>query len=198
MNVTLCKQPFEYIIIDDTYTDEELKLIFLELDFFTLSGKLMGAEHTGTAKDFEGRDLKSNKGLFLDDAFSNRDFSNILNLNRKIYEATSNEPSVILKQLHRSNNDSTLVSYYENNSHYKAHDDLSYLTSLTYLYKQPKKFQGGELVLVDYGLVFEPWFNRTYIIPSVVRHEVTKVTMEISDCNKGMGRYCITNFICTI
>lgn len=195
MNITLCKHPFEYIIIDNTYTEYELKLIFSELDFFTLSGKLVGPEHTGTATDGEGRILKNNKGLFLDDVFTNRTLSNILNFNRKIYKINLNEPSVILKHLHKSNADATLVSYYENNCAYGAHDDTALLTSLTYLYKQPKKFEGGELVLTDYGLVFEPWFNRTYIIPSVVKHEVTKVTMEMSDCNKGLGRYCISNFI---
>jgi hypothetical protein len=50
LQATLCREPFEYIIIDNTYTDEELKLIFLELDFWAVSGNLMGPEHTGTAK----------------------------------------------------------------------------------------------------------------------------------------------------
>ena len=63
------------------------------------------------------------------------------------------------------------------------------------MYKQPKLFEGGNLILTDYGYQFEPWFNRTYIMPGVVEHEVTEVTMKAEDCGKGLGRYCISNFI---
>jgi len=50
-------------------------------------------------------------------------------------------------------------------------------------------------VLTEYGYAFEPWFNRTYIMPGVVEHEVTEVKMRAEDCGKGLGRYCISNFI---
>lgn len=198
MQVTLCKEPFEYIIIDNTYTEEELKLIFLELDFFSLSNHLLGPEHTGTAKDKNGNAKKNNKGLFLDDAYRERKHSNILKFNRKVYEITVNQPSVILNFLRSSNRDFTLISYYENESNYKSHQDSSILTAMTYLYKQPKSFEGGNLILTDYGYQFEPWFNRTYIIPGIVEHEVTEITMNPEDCGKGLGRYCISNFISKI
>jgi Rps23 Pro-64 3,4-dihydroxylase Tpa1-like proline 4-hydroxylase len=87
------------------------------------------------------------------------------------------------------------VSYYENEAHYSSHKDYSVLTAVTYLYKQPKAFEGGDLVLTEYGYAFEPWFNRTYIMPGVVEHEVTEVKMRAEDCGKGLGRYCISNFI---
>ena len=196
MQVTLCKEPFEYIIIDNTYTDDELRLIFLELDFWTLSGSLMGIEHTQSARwEHNGLPKKQNKGVFLDDVYVNRNHSNILKFNRKIYKTELDKPSVILKMIRDSNYDSTLVSYYENEDHYKSHHDELTITALTYLYKQPKAFEGGDLVLTDYEYVFEPWFNRTYIIPGVVNHEVTEVKMRAEDCGKGLGRYCISNFI---
>lgn len=195
MQVTLCKEPFEYIIIDNTYTEEELKLIFLELDFWSLSNNLMGPEHTGTATWGDGTPKKKNKGVFLDDVYINRNHSNILKLNRKIYNIQVNEPSVVLNFLKDSNYDTTLVSYYENEMHYKSHRDASVITAITYLYKEPKLFKGGDLVLTDYGIAFEPWFNRTYIMFGIVEHEVTEVTMKQEDCGKGLGRYCISNFI---
>jgi len=195
LKITLCKEPFEYIIIDDTYTAEELKLIFLELEFWTISGHLMGPEETGTAKWEDGSPKKSNKGIFLDGAYTNRNYSNILKFNRKIYNLEINQPSVINNFLKSSNYDTTLISYYENGSSYKSHKDESVLTTVTYLYKQPKAFEGGNLVLTDYGYQFEPWFNRTYILPGVIEHEVTEVLMKSEDCEKGLGRYCISNFI---
>jgi hypothetical protein len=62
LQATLCREPFEYIIIDNTYTDEELKLIFLELDFWAVSGNLMGPEHTGTAKWGKRRTEEAKQG----------------------------------------------------------------------------------------------------------------------------------------
>ena len=195
MQVTLCREPFEYIIIDDTYTEEERRLIFLELDFWALSGNLMGPAHTGTAKWEDGKPKKRNTGIFLDGAYRERNYSNVLKFNRKIFGIQLDKPSTILNYLRESNSDDTLVSYYENESHYKSHKDHSVLTAVTYLYKQPKAFEGGDLVLTEYGYAFEPWFNRTYIMPGVVEHEVTEVTMKPEDCGKGLGRYCISNFI---
>ena len=195
MQATLCREPFEYIIIDNTYTDEELRLIFLELDFWAISGNLMGPEHTGTARWQDGSPKKQNKGVFLDGVYRERNYSNVLKFNRKIYQIQLDKPSVILNMLKESNHDTTLVSYYENEAHYKSHKDASVLTAVTYLYKQPKAFEGGDLVLTEYGYAFEPWFNRTYIMPGVVEHEVTEVKMRAEDCGKGLGRYCISNFI---
>lgn len=194
MQVTLCKDPFEYIIIDDTYTEEELKLIFLELDFWGISGNLMSPEFTGTAKSETGF-KKLNKGIFLDEAYTSRRFSNILKLNRKIYSISIEEPSLLLGYIKKSNGDSTLLSYYENKNFYGSHRDDAIVTILTYLYKQPKAFEGGNLIFPEYGYEFEPWFNRTYIIPGVVQHEVTEIIMNQEDCKKGLGRYCISNFI---
>ncbi len=195
MQVTLCKEPFEYIIIDNTYTQEELNFIFLELDFLLASNNLMDPEHTGTARFDDGIPKKKNKGLFLDGFYKNRNSSKILKINRKIYEIDVKQPSVIDSFLKLSNYDCTLVSYYENESKYESHRDSSILSSLTYLYKEPKAFEGGDLVITNYGLAFEPWFNRTYIIPGVVEHEVTEVKMKPEDCGKGLGRYCISNFM---
>ena len=195
MQVTLCREPFEYIIIDNTYTEEELRLIFLELDFWALSGNLMGPEHTGTAKWENGKPKKRNAGDFLDEVYRERSYSNVLKFNRKIFGIQVDKPSPIFNYLRESNQDNTLVSYYENEAHYKAHKDASVLTAVTYLYKQPKAFEGGDLILTEYGYAFEPWFNRTYIMPGVVEHEATEIKMKQEDCGKGLGRYCIANFI---
>lgn len=195
MQITLCKEPFEYIIIDDTYTEEELKFIFLELDFWSLSENLCPPNFTGSGVFNDGRLKKKNKGVFLDEAYADRSYSNILNLNRKLYNFTLKEPSVLYKFIKYSNHDTTLVSYYENSDYYTSHVDTSIVTTLTYLYKKPKAFEGGNLIFTDYGYQFEPLFNRTYIIFGAVTHEVTEIKMKPEDCGKGLGRYCISNFI---
>lgn len=194
MQVTLCKEPFEFILIENTYTEEELRLIFLELDFWALSGNLKDPEETGTAKA-DNKVLKKNKGIFLDECYQKRHYSNILRLNRKLFKVQVDKPSVVANLLKESTKDSTLVSYYENGDFYKSHRDTDALTAVTYLYRQPKAFDGGDLVLTEYGYAFEPWFNRTYIFPGVVDHAVSPTVMKPEDCGKGLGRYCISLFI---
>lgn len=196
MQISLIKTPFEYVQIDNTYTEEEAYLIFLELNFLTLSGNLLPPEATGGAKDHNTKQvLKRNQGIFLDNVYQNRNSSNILNFNRKLFNINIDAPSVVLNYLKYSNTDTTLISYYENSDYYAPHRDTAILTTLTYLYAQPKKFVGGDLVFPDYGLTLEPVYNRTYIIPSVVEHEVTPVIIAESDTGKGFGRYCISGFV---
>jgi Rps23 Pro-64 3,4-dihydroxylase Tpa1-like proline 4-hydroxylase len=90
---------------------------------------------------------RKKQGVFLDGVYAERSYSNVLKFNRKIYGIQLDKPSTILNQLKESNHDTTLVSYYENEAHYKSHKDYSVLTAMTYLYKQPKAFEGGDLDL---------------------------------------------------
>jgi hypothetical protein len=84
LQVTLCREPFEYIIIDNTYTEEELRLIFLELDFWAMSGNLMGPEKTAAAVDENNQPKKKNKGIFLDGVYADsRVLQHIEDFNRK-------------------------------------------------------------------------------------------------------------------
>ena len=43
LNLTLFKKPFPHIIVDNFYDEEELQLIWEELNFYTKPGKLVEA-----------------------------------------------------------------------------------------------------------------------------------------------------------
>lgn len=197
MEVAFIRSPLDYIQIDNTYTEEELKLIFLELDFLQIGGTIKDQDHFATAKYENGEHLRKGMGVFLDNVYRNRESSIILKLNRKLYGIDFKNFNLhpVFKAIKKSTLDNTLVSYYENSHHYEAHYDASVLTAFTYLYKQPKKFEGGELFLPEYNVTFNPVFNRTYVIPGLVDHEVKEVKMNSEDLNKGFGRYCISNFL---
>ena len=61
LEATLYDDPFPHLIVENFYDDEELKLIWEELDFYTKPGKLL------PAKNFGGADSKTNSsGLWLD------------------------------------------------------------------------------------------------------------------------------------
>jgi Rps23 Pro-64 3,4-dihydroxylase Tpa1-like proline 4-hydroxylase len=191
----------DFLVIDDFYTDDEQVQIWKELDFLTYDRKLMPPEETGTAHDLDtGEALKQNSALFLDGIYARRDLSNILTLNRKLFS-----PEVIshfdgmdncFKYIHHTNYDATLISYYEEKDYYKAHTDTSILTYLYWCHKEPKKFEGGDLILPELQEGIQYKNNRLVIFPSWRLHEVTPIKMiEEVEPYSGYGRYCITNFI---
>ena len=191
---------FPVILIDDYYSKNELSLIWNDLNFFGDKNILYSENNprSGSATDGKGNILKKNYTVFLDDLFSyDRNFSNILKVNRKLFTEWEN----IIKQ----NNhwiyqnfvclrDTTIVSYYENDNFYDLHRDCSYVTSLFWTYKEPKRFQGGNLIF-ESGDEIEVINNRMIIFPSTIRHGVKVVTMEDEYLNKKNGRFCITQFL---
>lgn len=190
-----------FVQIDNTYTQDEVDGILLELEFLRVSGSFLTPDKTeSAAKTDENGDkvlLKNNTGVFLDSVYRNRNTSILLKHNRKLFNTQLNlaELPPVFKHFSQINIDNTLVSYYTNQSYYHAHMDMSIFTMVTYLYKQPKKFLGGDLLLPETGHVLEPVFNRTYIIPSYITHEVTAVQMNQQDGDLGYGRYCISGFL---
>ena len=164
---------------------------------------------------------KKNKGIFLDNLYQERKYSNILTVNRKLYQnfnnITSNCKSWWFKCITGSFNiidrDTTLVSYYEDSDYYKSHWDSCIVTTLTWIYKEPKVFTGGDLIFNSENISpsnfqhplnlmgspekIEVKNNRMVVFPSMVPHQVIPIKMDSNYKNKGMGRFCITNFLNT-
>jgi len=199
----LLQDEIPVIILDNFYDDSELTLIWEELEFLTYSHKLLPPDQTGSALNQEDHEtpLKSNSGIFLDTVWANqRQMSNILNVNRKIFnddmKVFKDSPSWFFREF-RCLLDHTLISYYEQGDYYKPHKDNSYVTALSWFCREPKRFSGGDLRLHsehDMGEV-EYANNRTVIFPSCISHEVTPVVMDKKYYNKRLGRYCMTQFL---
>jgi hypothetical protein len=203
MDFQYSEKPVPHIILDNVFDETELKEIWQELDFLTYSRKLLSPEVTGSAFELSatGEKLykKQNSALFLDAMYYNRTLSNIIHHTRKFFGKAflqqCADQNFIFKYLQESNMDTTLLSYYENNDHYDAHHDKSAMTILTWLYKEPKAFTGGELSFSDYNYTIPLVNNRSLIFPGVTNHAVNAVLMnEGVEPMKGFGRYVITNF----
>ena len=207
---------FPYIIVDNFYDKNELDLIWKELDFFLdFDGdKLEDPKDTGSARDNEGEVIKKNKGIFLDSFYGDRAYhvSNILRCSRKLYnnweKIVGKNPNWYFKMLNGSNDylnyDTTLLSYYEDSDYYESHTDTAILTIVTWFYKEPKGFVGGDFILNakkdkhplnEYEpQTIEVKNNRMVIFPSQIPHQVIPIQMKDKN-KKGMGRYCLTNFL---
>jgi 2OG-Fe(II) oxygenase superfamily len=174
-------EPVTFCIVKNFYEEDDLEIIWKELE--TLHPHFGGPERTGTAQNALGQSKKDNKGLFL--ARGNP----ITILNRKLFKPELihdlSKLNWFFGYLKHLNTDSTLVSYYEDSGHYKAHVDESIITAIHYLWREPKTFTGGELYFGNFEVPIEN--NCLLIFPSYTLHEVKPL--------KGYGRYALTQFV---
>ncbi len=189
-------EPFPHIIFHNFYNEEELKLIWEELDFYTKPEKLLDAEHYGGVVGFTNA-----KAIWLDRVYQGkyRSLSNILYVNRKLFEKEILEA---FANIHDScsiaatcNHDSTKVRYYHDGDKYDPHVDCTIqFLGFSYFYREPKRFEGGELFFPDYDYTYPCDNNSLIMLPGWVRHGVAEIKIKDSDYFQGFGRYAITSF----
>ena len=203
LEATLYDGPFPHLIAENFYNEEELSLIWEELNFYTKPDKLL------PTNNFGGVPNKTNSsGLWLDAVYDKvrtentpnyRNLSNILTVNRKIFKSNIvevvSQSDISCRSFTKANSDATKVRYYHDGEYYKPHTDASSLFLVfTYFHKEPKKFTGGELYFPPFDYEFSCPNNSLIIIPAYVEHGVRKVKIKNSDYYDGYGRYCISTF----
>jgi len=190
-------EPFPYVLIDDFYDQSELDGIWQELDYLCHPKRMGRSSIERGAATMDGQSLKNAWEVFLDTFFTSRDSSNILEINRKLFdqEMFKNHPHWLFNHVGALNEDNTQILYYENNDEYKPHRDLARLTSITWFYREPKKFTGGNLRFPGFDMEIECKHNRVIVFPSSIHHGVDKVGMEEKDMDKKLGRFTMTQFL---
>ena len=196
LDTFLFKDPFPHMIVENFYNDDELKLIWEELDFYTKDGKLFDAHEFGGVVD-----KTNSKAIWLDKVFDKkyRNLSNILKVNRKLFDSAVLEA---FSSVHDCcyiakfcNYDVTKVRYYHDGDYYEPHTDKTVqFLGFSYFYREPKKFEGGELIFPKYDYTFSCDNNSLIMMPGWVEHGVSKVSIKDSDYFDGYGRYAITSF----
>jgi len=194
------ENPTPHIIVRDYFDKEELAKIWQELDFLTYSNKLLPPDITGSARNSDNQIIKNNHGLFLDEIYTIKNISNILTINRKLWDPEFAKKAAdhhfIFNYILNSNQDSTLVSYYEEDNYYFPHTDSAVLTAIINFYKEPLQFTGGDLMLGSENNIIPVENNRLVIFPSCAMHAVTSIKfISPQPPFSGMGRYTISQFI---
>ena len=91
--------------------------------------------------------------------------------------------------------DNILLLWYHDGEYYDPHTDRPFqFLAFSYFYKEPKKFEGGELFFPKYNYEIPCENNSMIIFPGWVEHGVKKVSIKDSDYFDGYGRYAITSF----
>tara|TARA_Y100000114_G_scaffold87942_1_gene81285 strand:+ start:126 stop:728 length:603 start_codon:yes stop_codon:yes gene_type:complete len=196
MKITSHTDPFPFLYIENIYTEEELRLIFAELDYYQ-SNQTVLKSNTLPATDRDGNIKAKKNGNFLDCIFQNRQYSNILNINRKLFEK-----GLICGRLDNyffrhfaPTQDFSLFSYYENEDKYEPHVDNCVVSICIWLWKEPKRFEGGDFCFPDFNKRIKVKSNHAVVFPSGILHSVDKIQMLPEHMGKGLGRYSICNFL---
>lgn len=190
------------IIIDDFYDPKACERIWQELCFLSNhESKFKTPDQSGGAWKMVGEEkvyLKQNKCIFLDQTYLDRSISNILTENRKIFseEVTDKLESYnqFFKYVRMANADRTLMSYYEDSDYYEPHIDNATITVISWFFKNPKAFQGGDL-MIENQIKVECIHNRTVVIPSVLHHAVDPIKIDKNLVGENCGRYAISQFM---
>lgn len=197
MKINYISDPFPHAIIKEFYTNDELNLIWDELNFLAKRGKLLGPENTVSARNEDGTYKKRNSGLFLYDVYKNPSISDIITLSRKVFDKhfcdILSKYNYIFDYIYASSRDSILLNYYENGDFYESHKDKSCITAITTLFKEPRCFEGGLLTFTDFDYSVDLNNNCMIIFQGIISHEVSEV--KTKNTNFGTGRFSIVNFM---
>jgi hypothetical protein len=192
---------FSFLTFENVFDEKELSYIWKEAIFLCDENKLQLPEKTGSAKSNNGLTLlKSNKGLFLNECY-NFDLSNYLKIYTKFLPFLKKEREKLIDKdysmnlFFNTNVDYTLLSYYENEDYYLSHDDKSCWTYIFWLFEEPKKFKGGNLIFDDIDYQIDVKNNMSVLFPSWAKHSVSEIIMdEKNEVCSGKGRFAFSTF----
>lgn len=167
-----------------------------EIGFINKNNYLKTGDQTISAVN-ELNETKKNMGVFLDQIYKDRrKESKILSIHEKLVNAVLSKHlanrNIVFEYFKHTNIHNTLVNVYLDKNSYFEHFDQSILTSITFLWNQPKKFTGGSLIFNNYGIELVPELGDVVIFPGFCSHEVSEITLP--DDNFDNGRYSISQF----
>jgi len=191
---------FPFLVIDDWYTPNEEKAVWKELDFLNATPKdqIDRAENTIVARDKDGTARSNAYRFYIEGFYQKRELSPIINC---MYKQRTPEFQNIISECMpysrtflSSNEDSSLLSYYEENDHYKPHHDTFAWTCLIWMVREPRLFNGGDFKINEPDIEVKLKNNRAVFFPCCFLHSVSPVKFHTQPKEIGYGRYTITHF----
>jgi hypothetical protein len=191
------------VVIDNFYTEEQLKEIMIELKWLTKPAVMLDPAKLGSAV-VNGEVMTSKQGMFLDFIFQHWQHSALMKYAYDNFQAPEVRDKLLefnslYKILYHCDSRTHLLSYYENSDYYKPHKDATVFTILNYFFTEPKQFSGGDLKLFsdtsNKEAEVEIRHNRVVLIAGVTHHEVKEIKSELQNTLSGNGRYCNAVFL---
>lgn len=200
-NITKASDPFPYLVAKNWYSQEEYDLIWKELDFLSDFDKLDFSNDFGAKirnADNTVSFLSNHRHLYLGHVFKHEHMSNIRLVTKKLFSSGILSLYGKLSRYARTAQGllqtDIKIGYYENKDSYGAHIDSYNFTCISYFYKEPKKFKGGNLRFPDDNLECECNNNSLIIFPSHIKHQVDPIEF-FGEPGKKEGRFYISQFL---
>ena len=190
-----------FLIIDNWFSENEFNNVFKEVDFLFSGRNIDRAENNkDSAKYSDGGPKVLANRIYYEEIYNNTYDNKFTHIPITIDKIRTDKFKTLLKETYplqsrvffSSAKSSAILTYYENNDKYDTHYDNALFTILIWLYKEPKKFEGGDLKLTDINKTIKCVNNRMVIFPSYYEHAVLPIKMNNKD--KGYGRYTISHF----
>ena len=198
MKINYHNDQIPYVVVDYFYNNAEESEIMIELDYLSDSRRLIPPFEDELGATKNSKNIKNVGCLYLDHFFRDRHTSSILEITEKLFfencSLINNHPHWFF-DAGDINSHYTHMLYYENTNEYPPHNDTCRMTALTYFYRKPKSFSGGNLLFSDFDIEVECLNNRTIIFPSIIQHASTPIIMDEEYRNQKLGKYCITQFL---
>lgn len=173
---------------------EKISSMLAEIESFIEKDLLLDPRKTASAQS-EYSEYKNNVGLFVENQYVDRNKSSILrshiNINKILLDELDNK-HILFEYFFHTTWYSTLLSVYTNGSSYFEHNDHSVITTITYLWNQPKSFNGGEIFFREYNLTVDVDLGDVIVFPGFIKHGVNEVYMDNPD--PRYGRFAISQF----
>lgn len=187
-----------HLLVKNFFTVEELKFIWKELEFLNNPFVMLPPENTGSALDSFGALMKNNSGIFLKQVYIDLGNSPLVRFSQKIFEGHTEEFGLLSptnRNVLLTRTSDYLLSYYEDTNYYAPHSDRGETTVLFWFFREPKRFQGGDLKFDDTGEVITVENNCMLMFPSWALHSVSEVRVNAEHRNKNLGRYCFAQLL---
>jgi Rps23 Pro-64 3,4-dihydroxylase Tpa1-like proline 4-hydroxylase len=202
------EKEFPHLIIDDFFTVEELKILWKEIFYLYDNGKFFKSSidkksgHNGTEPLALNRRCYPNLVLNDDQINSSLLFNSIVkvqdkNFHKEVEKTFKNSPYALYKTFLGLNRSNLVLNYYEESEQYKEHFDQFQFSMITWLFKEPKNFEGGDFIFTKNNTKIEIINNRCILFPGFYYHKVEPVKMINKNIEAG-GRFSINRFFYTI
>ena len=187
------KDALEYIVIDDLYSEEELKLVKAELEELILHAHPV--EKMDSAKNSVNKAYKKNcMSLWADEFYKeNRDISNILKASRKLFcdeiASYAKKINAFYGHIKTCDEDYTLINFYKSGEQYKSHKDNSIFTAITLI--EMGNINGGGLIFSDFNEFISFKDNRMIIFPGCVEHKTEAIITSADSYRVSIAQFMI-------
>ena len=89
----------------------------------------------------------------------------------------------------------TMLNYYNGGSSYLPHSDNSAISIIFTFFREPKAFEGGNILFPDFDYEIPAENNSAVIFPGYVTHGISEVSVDGSSANQGLSRFGLVLFL---